>query len=294
MAKSRKGGLGRGLNSLINDPSVKTEVKEKVIARMIPVGNIRPNKYQPRTEFDPTELENLVDSIKVHGIIQPLTVKHLKDDQYELISGERRLRASKLADLKEVPAYIRTANDEQMLEMALIENIQRQDLNPIEVANSYNRLITELKISQEKVGEKVGKNRTSVTNYLRLLELPESIRKSLSDGQISFGHGRVLAGIKNEDKLSDIFQEIVTNNISVRQAEALKKSWENDEVKEEKKVSPTTAHEIQVRDVEKQLVDKLGSKVKLAQDEKTGKGKISIPFGSTDDLNRILEILDVI
>lgn len=294
MAKSRKGGLGRGLGSIMNDPTVKEEVKEKIIARMIPLEQITPNRYQPRVEFNEKELQELSDSIKEHGIIQPLTVKRLEPGKYELISGERRLRASKLANLKEVPAYIRSANDEQMLEMALIENIQRQNLNPIEVANSYQRLISELKVDQGKVGEKVGKDRTSVNNYLRLLELPEQVKKGLKEGKISFGHGRVLAGIKNEEEQLLAFTEVISDRLSVRQTEDLAKNLKEEKTKESAPIKPSSAHQIQLKDVEKQLVDKLGSKVKLAQDEKSGKGKISVPFSNTEDLNRILEILEII
>jgi ParB family chromosome partitioning protein len=294
MAKSRKGGLGRGLGSIMNDPTVQKEVKEKVIARMIPVEQISPNRYQPRTDFSEKELDELKDSIKEHGIIQPLTVKRLEPAKYELISGERRLRASKLAGLDKVPAYIREANDEQMLEMALIENIQRQNLNPIEVAKSYSRLIKELQVSQEKVGDKVGKDRTSVNNYLRLLELPESVQKGLENGQISFGHGRVLAGIKAKEEQLAVFQEVIGNRLSVRQTESLAKGIKEGKEKQIAPAKKASGHDIQLRDVENQLVDKLGAKVKLSQDEKSGKGKMMIPFSNTEELNRLLEVLGII
>ena len=297
MAKSRKGGLGRGLGSIINDPTVQEEVKEKVIARMIPVDQIQPNRYQPRIDFNEDELNELKDSIKVHGIIQPLTVKRLEPGKYELISGERRLRASKMAKLKEVPAYIREANDEQMLEMALIENIQRQNLSPIEVANSYLRLIRELDVKQQDVAEKVGKKRSSVTNYLRLLELPDTIRKALSENQISFGHGKVLAGMENEQAQRKLFTKILSDGLSVRQAEEFSRELKGGAKMEkgaEKAPKKATAHEIQLLDVQKQLVDKLGVKVALSQDEKSGKGKINIPFTNTEELNRLLEVLGII
>jgi ParB family chromosome partitioning protein len=297
MAKARKRkGLGRGLESILptNLPSDKPEVQEATNINLIPVSQIETNPYQPRSEFDQQALEELADSIKEQGIIQPLTVRKLAAKQYQLIAGERRLRASKIAGLKEVPAYIRTANDEQMLEMALIENIQREDLNPIEIAISYQRMIDELGLKQSQLGDKVGKNRASVSNYLRLLKLPPKIKNGLKSKLISFGHGRTLIAVKDPIKQEDLYNEVLVNQLSVRQLETLIQEIEKNEAKSKipAKKEEITTEQIQLRRVSDQLTAKFGNKVKLNQG-KTGQGEIRITFNSTKDLNRILEIIDL-
>lgn len=303
----RRGGLGRGLGALLEDSEEKQDVAggsegdgggEPAAAASsideIPVSSIEVNPYQPRTHFDKVALEELSESIKIQGIIQPITVRKLEEGQYQLISGERRLQASKLAGLEKIPAYVRTANDQQMLEMALIENIQRENLNAIEVALSYQRLLTECSLKQEELGDRVGKNRTTVNNYLRLLKLPPDIQAALRDKRISMGHARALINIENIDKQLNIFKRIVAEDLSVRKVEALVRQVMNGgaqpDDKARKGLSPDRAYEI------KQLTGKLsshfGTKVDVKSDEKH-KGEIRIPFVSAEDLNRILEILEM-
>ncbi|MCB0839632.1 MAG: ParB/RepB/Spo0J family partition protein [Bacteroidetes bacterium] len=288
----KRKGLGRGLDSILptNLPADKPEVN----INLIPVSQIERNPFQPRSEFDEELLKELADSIKEQGIIQPLTVRKLEANKYQLIAGERRLKASKIAGLTEVPAYLRTANDEQMLEMALIENIQREDLNPIEIAFSYQRMIDELGLKQTELGDKVGKNRASVANYLRLLKLPPKIMNGLKTKTISFGHGRALIGVKDPFKQEDLYNETLTRSLSVRQLETLIQGIEKKEAKPKVPQSKEemTPEKIQLRKVTDQLTAKFGNKVKLNQND-TGKGEITIPFNSKEDLNRILEIIDL-
>lgn len=269
------------------------EVEEKVGVGEIPLSQIEINPFQPRQEFDQTALEELAASIRVQGIIQPLTVRKLSDNQYQLIAGERRLRASKIAGLKEVPAYVRTANDEQMLEMALIENIQRENLNPIEIALSYQRMISELSLRQEELGDKVGKDRATVANYLRLLKLQPEIMKALRENVISMGHGRALITIEDPQQQIKLFREVVDQALSVRQTEALKRKLETATPVAPAKKEKPNAGMIHLDHVRRQLEDKFGSKVKLSQDT-SGSGELAVGFHSTEDLNRILEILELL
>ncbi|MEZ4773659.1 MAG: ParB/RepB/Spo0J family partition protein [Bacteroidia bacterium] len=293
MAKTRK-ALGRGLEGLLptNLPAGKPEVAAVTTINLIPVDQIDANPFQPRHDFDNEALKELADSIREQGIIQPLTVRRLADKQYQLIAGERRLKASKIAGLKEVPAYIRTANDEQMLEMALIENIQREDLNPIEIALSYQRMIDEIGLRQEDLGDKVGKNRASVSNYLRLLKLPPTIMSGLKSKLISFGHGRTLISIENPILQEDIFNEIISKGLSVRQTEEMVR--QANQPKEKKTATPEkpSSDQILLQKVAADLTRKFARKIKLQQN-KDGKGEITIPFDSSKDLNTILEILDI-
>jgi ParB family chromosome partitioning protein len=290
--------LGRGLNALLKDSDkVKNEsapaVAEVRNINEVEIESIEPNPFQPRTHFDQEALSELSESIKIHGIIQPITVRKLSENKYQLISGERRWQASKLAGLKVVPAYVRTANDEQMLEMGLIENIQREDLNAMEVALSYQRLITEFNLKQEQLGEKVGKNRTTVNNYLRLLKLPPDIQASLRDDEISMGHARALINIENtEDQLS-IFKKIVREDLSVRKVEELVR--ELGKGKEKKEAEPKTAAKPlnpELVQLQTKLSSHFGTKVAVTGDT-ANKGEIKIPYVSVEDLNRILDILDV-
>ena len=307
MAKiQRKGGLGRGLSAILPDADDTTSKQSEEVSSPkktkkgesitgigeIPISQIEMvNPFQPRTEFDEEALQELSDSIKVHGIIQPLTVRRLEAKKFQLIAGERRFRAAKLAGLKKVPAHIRSADDEQMLEMALIENIQREDLNPIEIAITYKRMMEELKLKQEELGQKVGKKRVTVTNYLRLLKLPSEIIKGVKEGEVSMGHAKALMGVTQKARQLEIFYHITDKGLSVRQAEKLCRAD-----KEEKKVSveeeTPSAHQIQLSKVAQQLEHKFGNRIKLKQNS-AGKGEIAIPFSSTEDLNRILEILDL-
>jgi ParB family chromosome partitioning protein len=291
--------LGRGLNALLKD-SEKVKNENKTVSEVsnineIPIENIEANPFQPRTHFDQEALKELAESIKVHGIIQPITVRKLSEGKFQLISGERRWQASKLADLKMVPAYVRTANDEQMLEMGLIENIQREDLNAMEVALSYQRLITEFSLKQDQLGEKVGKNRTTVNNYLRLLKLPPDIQAALRDDDISMGHARALINIENtEDQLS-IFKKIEKEDLSVRKVEELVRELSKGKEKKETPVKENTATKninAELQQVQSKLSSHFGTKVAIKGDE-GNKGEIKIPFVSVEDLNRILDILNV-
>ncbi|MEM9986658.1 MAG: ParB/RepB/Spo0J family partition protein [Bacteroidota bacterium] len=288
MAKSRKGGLGKGADAIFGNISSQ----EAVQSNKIPVKYIERNPYQPRQEFNPGPLQELADSIKVHGIIQPLTVRKLGENEYQLISGERRLRAAKLAKLRDVPAYVRTADDEQMLEMALIENIQRENLNPIEVALSYKRLIEELEVTQELVGDKVGKDRSTVTNYLGILELPEPIIKALREKKLSFGHARAIKGIPDAILQQQVGQDVVDRGLSVRQTEDLARRLK-DTQKVEKADKAKNPNQIHLDKIEGKLEEKFGNKVRLKQ-KTNGSGDITIPFSNDRDLDRILEILDLI
>src|SRR5918993_1680938 len=229
----KKGGLGRGLNALIEgsydkkvDPQILHEVNTIAEIRL---SQIETNPFQPRTHFDQTALEELAESIKVQGIIQPITVRQLDANTFQLISGERRFQASKLAGLETIPAYIRKADDQQMLEMALIENIQREQLNAIEIALSYQRLLSECNLKQEELGDRVGKKRTTVTNYLRLLKLPPDIQIGLRDNQISMGHARALINIDNVDLQLQVFNRIIAEELSVRKVEEIVRQINNPE-----------------------------------------------------------------
>ncbi|MFK7924022.1 MAG: ParB/RepB/Spo0J family partition protein [Bacteroidia bacterium] len=301
MAKPRKRALGKGLGEILGDDLTKNAGKavEKTAAPIatttqeIPIAQIETNPFQPRTGFDEELLAELADSISQHGIIQPLTLRKLADNQYQLIAGERRLRASKLAGLTQLPAYIRTANDEQMLEMALIENIQREDLNPVEIALSYQRMIDELGLKQTELGTKVGKKRSTVTNYLRLLKLSPDIQTALRKGVISMGHGRTLISIEQQAVQVRVFDEIVEKGLSVRQTEALvRKLSTPQEPKRESKPDPKQqTEEIHLRKVQDGLEERFGSRVKINQNA-AGKGEIVISYSSVGDLNRILELME--
>jgi ParB family chromosome partitioning protein len=291
--------LGRGLNALLKD-SEKVKNENKTVSEVsnvneIAIENIEANPFQPRTHFDAEALNELADSIKVHGIIQPITVRKLSEGKFQLISGERRWQASKIANLKVVPAYVRTANDEQMLEMGLIENIQREDLNAMEVALSYQRLITEFKLKQDQLGEKVGKNRTTVNNYLRLLKLPPDIQAALRDDEISMGHARALINIENTEDQLAIYNKITKEDLSVRKVEELvRELGKGKEKKETAPVKSVTAKNInaELQQLQSKLSSHFGTKVAV-KGEDGNKGEIKIPFVSVEDLNRILDILNV-
>ncbi len=295
----KKSALGRGLGALLEDSPAKNKSEEilpeviKTGIFEIPLDEIQVNPYQPRIHFDKEALEELSESIKVQGIIQPITVRKLGPNEYQLISGERRFQASKLAGLKEIPAYIRTANDQQMLEMALIENIQRENLNSLEIAQSYQRLLAECDLKQEELGDRVGKNRTTVNNYLRLLKLPPTIQAAIRDNQISMGHARALINIEDIDKQLAIFKKAVDEELSVRKVEALVKAL--NEGKEEKPEKPglDPVKKYEMNKIQQRLATHFGTKVALKADNKN-KGEIKIPFNSASDLNRILEILEII
>ena len=290
----RRNALGRGLGALLEDSSSdKHELESSSIIgsiNEIPLGDIEVNPYQPRTDFDQESLEELAESIKVQGIIQPITVRKLASHQYQLISGERRLQASKIAGLEKIPAYIRVANDQQMLEMALIENIQRENLNAIEIALSYQRLIAECSLKQEELGERVGKKRTTVTNYLRLLKLPPDVQAGIRDGKISMGHARALISIEDIGIQLKIFGDIVKNDLSVRKTEELVRQYQTD-VGQEKPVKEMKGMSYELNSIQDKLSSHFGTKVYL-KNGADNKGEIKIPYISHEDLNRILEIIN--
>jgi ParB family chromosome partitioning protein len=256
---------------------------------LLPIEHIEANMDQPRKDFDDKALDELAASIKVHGLIQPITVRRLHEKAYQIISGERRFRASKRAGLTEIPAYVRIANNQEMLEMALIENIQRENLNAIEVALSFQRMIDECNLKQEQLGERVSKNRSTVTNYLRLLKLPPAIQVSIRDKEISMGHARALVSVEDVDKQLYLFQEIINHGLSVRKVEELVSQLQN--IGKEKKPTKPNRISFQYRKIEDDLASKFSTNVKLKLNEQ-GKGSIEIGFMSDDDLNRILEMLD--
>ncbi|MCF6360578.1 MAG: ParB/RepB/Spo0J family partition protein [Cyclobacteriaceae bacterium] len=297
MSAKRKNALGRGLGALLNDSPInqpkmprKASVSSTNSINDISLEYIEVNPFQPRTHFDEQALNELKDSIKTQGIIQPITVRKLATDSYQLISGERRLQASKLAGLTTIPAYIRTANDQQMLEMALIENIQRENLNSIEVALSYQQLITECGLKQEELGDRVGKKRSTVTNYLRLLKLPPDVQLSIQEGIISMGHARALIGIENIEVLLDVFKKIIQQGLSVRKTEEMVRLLNDSST--DKASTNSTNRSPEIKKLQSELSSYFGTKIQVKADDKN-KGEIKIPFVSTQDLNRILEILDI-
>lgn len=295
----KRSALGRGLGALLDDSdSIKPNAAPAEVVTTvtvinnideIPIGSIETNPYQPRTNFDEEALNELAESIKVQGIIQPITVRKLDSDTYQLISGERRFQASKRAGLEKIPAYIRTANDQQMLEMALIENIQRENLNAIEVALSFQRMLDECNLKQEELGDRVSKNRSTVTNYLRLLKLPPSIQASIRDGDLTMGHARALVTVEDADKQLYIHQAIVSQGLSVRKVEEMVRDLQKINLKKPSAKAPVMS--FQYQKLQDDLGSKFGTKVKLKVQGK-GKGSIEIPFLSEEDLSRILELLD--
>jgi ParB family chromosome partitioning protein len=297
MTYQKKTGLGRGLKALLDDSDLPENDRQQLSKESASLGSIssvkisqvQVNPFQPRTDFDPEALHELAESIKLQGLIQPITVRQSGQNSYQLISGERRLRASRLAGLTEIPAYVRTANDQQMLEMALIENIQRENLNAIEVALSFQRMIDECHLKQEQLGERVSKNRSTVTNYLRLLKLPPAIQVSIRDKEISMGHARALVSVEDVDKQLYLFQEIIKHGLSVRKVEELVRQLQN--VGKVRKPVKANGISFQYMKIQDDLASKFSTNVKLKLDEK-GKGSIEIGFMSDDDLNRILEMLD--
>ncbi|MBL7966626.1 MAG: ParB/RepB/Spo0J family partition protein [Prolixibacteraceae bacterium] len=290
---AKKSVLGRGLGALIDGADSPVQAKEAGSSiNEIEISKIIANPFQPRTKFDEEALNELAASIKEIGIIQPITLRKIDDDQYQIIAGERRFRASKLAGLTSIPAYVRTADDEGMLEMALVENIQREDLDAIEIALSYQRLIDECKLTQELLSDRVGKKRSTVTNYLRLLKLPAKIQKGIVDKNITMGHARALVNIQDSDMQLMIYDEILKNEFSVRRVEEIVRNYNEDQTSfqpEEKVKVPKFPTEYQ--DLYNHLNKYFQSKIDFKMDQ-TGKGKITIPFSSTKDLERILGILD--
>lgn len=296
MNNPRKNALGRGLSALLENASTDitnntTEAKPANATSEILISQIQANPFQPRTEFEETALNELAESIKVHGIIQPITVRKMGYDSYQIISGERRTRASLLAGLTKIPAYIRVANDQEMLEMALIENIQREELNPIEIGLSYKRLMEECNLKQDEVGGRVGKNRSTVNNYLRLLKLPDSIQSALKENKISMGHARAIINVDDPKKQEWMLEQMLANDLSVRSIENLVR--EESTAAAANKPAKPTAKQTKTQalvDYQKVLSDRFNTKISIKADEK-GRGSIKIPFRSQGELQRILDLI---
>jgi ParB family chromosome partitioning protein len=294
MAVHKKFALGRGLDALISMDEVKTEGSSSI--NEIELSKISVNPSQPRREFDQTALEELADSIKEIGIIQPITLRKISDDSYQIIAGERRYRASQLAGLQTITAYIRTADDENVMEMALIENIQREDLNSLEIALAYQHLIEQYNLTQERLSERVGKKRTTIANYLRLLKLPAQIQVALQNKTIDMGHARALITLNDPKLQVKVYEEILQHSYSVRKVEEIVKALNQGEtIKSGKKTLATKGNKLpeEFNILKKHLSGFFNAKVQLSCTAK-GKGKISIPFNNEEDLERIMEIFDSI
>ncbi len=294
MAKKKYSALGRGLDALMSMDDIQTEGSSSI--NEIELNKISVNPNQPRREFDPEALRELSESIAEIGIIQPITLRKMSDDSYQIIAGERRFRASQMAGLKSIPAYIRTADDENVMEMALIENIQREDLNSLEIALAYQHLIEQYELTQERLSERVGKKRTTIANYLRLLKLPAPIQMALQNKEIDMGHARTLLTLDNPQTQIKVFEEIMKHGYSVRKVEEMVKDLSQGEavVSGNKKIASKEKKLSEEYNLLKtHLSDFFKTKVQLTCTAK-GKGKISIPFNNEGDLERIMEILDKI
>jgi ParB family chromosome partitioning protein len=302
---TKKSVLGRGLGALLDGNNTNPAPAENVVSSnevvagqqkgiagavaQVPLNQIEANPFQPRTEFDETALKELAESIQMQGIIQPITVRKMGPDKYQIISGERRYKASRLAGLTSIPAYVRTANDQSMLEMALVENIQRENLNALEIAISYQRLIEECKLTQESLGERVGKERSTVTNYLRLLKLPPQIQFAIRDGRLTMGHARAILGVDDIGMQLKIFNDILENDLSVRKVEDLVR--QNAPKKAGKKEKGKTQWDVEIRNLEDRLEHRYETKVEIKHKD-NGNGQIIINYFSNDDLTRLMDLLD--
>lgn len=292
--KPKKGGLGRGLSALLNnaetDITVSSEYRAGGGVQLIDIKDIEANPFQPRTEFEQKALDELSESIKVHGLIQPVTVRKMGYDKYQLISGERRTRASIMAGLERIPAYIRIANDQEMLEMALIENIQRENLNPIEVSLSYKRLLEECQLKQEELGDRVGKDRSTVSNYLRLLRLPDEVQIGLKINKISMGHAKAILSVEDPDEQIALYRRIEKENLSVRGAEEVVKQAKAAKGGAGSSGKTPSAPSFEIDDALKMKIDKINTLLssQMMVKPKGNKGEIVIPFKNYEELERIL------
>lgn len=291
MVMAKKNALGRGLGALIDgagDQEERELVHSPAAVNEIPLHRISVNPFQPRTSFDEETLKELVQSVEEHGIIQPITVRRANDNSYQLITGERRLRAAQKAGLKRIPAYVREAGDDRMLELALVENIQREDLDAIEVAISYQRLIEEFDLTQEALGDRVGKKRATIANYLRLLNLPAEIQTAIREKKITMGHARALAGVEDKDFQLELFEKLLSQDLSVRKVEQLIQKSRNGEPAAQ---SPGDESHSDYESLREHLSHHFGANVAFRRSNK-GIGQIVIPFKSDEDLQRIVSILD--
>ena len=291
MKSPKKSPLGRGLGALIE--GVEKEVLEKKVEAnlQIDINSIENNPFQPRTRFDNQSLEELAASIRQLGIVQPLTVREIGEGRYQLIAGERRLRAARLAGLTHVPAYVRTADDTAMLEMALVENIQREDLDAVEVAISYQRLIEECSLTQEQLSDRVGKQRSTVANYLRLLKLPAEIQLGIRNKNLTMGHARTLVNIEDPQKQINVFYHIIQEDLSVRATEDLVRHIQNEAAKNPATADKKKKLNREYEELSEQLSKLFAAQVQFRINEK-GRGKIVIPFENGDEMERIIGLLD--
>ncbi|SHJ40123.1 ParB/RepB/Spo0J family partition protein [Pseudozobellia thermophila] len=297
MAKAtKKQALGRGLSALLKDPendiqSANDKNADKVVGNIVEldIDAIEVNPFQPRSNFNDEALNELATSIRELGVIQPITVRKVDFNKYQLVSGERRYRASKLIGLDTIPAYIRIANDQESLEMALVENIQRQDLDPIEIALSYQRLMDEIELTQEKLSERVGKKRSTITNYLRLLRLDPIIQTGMRDGFLSMGHGRALVNIEKKSDQIALYEKIIEQNLSVRETEREVKAYHSGPKNTKGKKPSASVPDFAKENIDK-FTDHLSVKVAISASEK-GKGKITIPFHSQEEFKRIKKLI---
>lgn len=290
MAVKKKFALGRGLDALISTEDVRTEGSSTI--NEIDINLIEANPNQPRREFDEEALKELSDSILEIGIVQPITLREMENGRYQIIAGERRWRASQRAGLTHIPAYIRTANDENVMEMALVENIQRQDLNSIEIALAYQHLIDQYKLTQEKLADRVGKKRATVANYLRLLKLPAPVQVALQNHQIDNGHARAILGLEDPKEQVKLFKEIQQNGYSVRMVEDIikQRNGKADTPKKDDVQKSASYIPAEYDSIRSQMSERIGSQVKVTY-ASGGKGKVSIPFKDLDDLRRILALI---
>lgn len=290
MTKQKSGGLGRGLGSILPDIDMESVKPAVDTICTVPVDKVIANPFQPRKEFDEETLEELAQSIRQQGVITPITVRHMPDGTYQLIAGERRWRASQRAGLKEIPAYVRAASDNQMMEMALVENIQRENLNAMEVALAYRSLIEECRLTHEELSEKMGKNRSTITNYLRLLNLPAETQLALSNDQISMAHARALAGVEDVARHLEILHAVINRHLSVHETEQLVK---NDGAKAKAKPTVRRRGELPEGHVAAQnrLKERLQSTVEIKRSQR-GKGTLTIAFNNDKDFERIIKLLE--
>ena len=283
---AKKPALGRGLSSLLGGSAEEIKTSGSSIFDTLPISSIEPNPDQPRTNFDEEALDDLAESIKQLGVIQPITVRKISDDKYQIISGERRFRAAQKAGLSKIPSYSKTAEDETVMQMALVENVQREDLNAIEIALSYKALTETQNLTQEKISSLVGKKRATVSNYLRLLKLPAEIQLGISKKQIDMAHARALLSLDDPQKQLEIYEKTISGNLSSHAVEAMvKEALEGGKKKREKKTLAPEYAEMRDR-----IQSKLNNKVELSCNNR-GKGKISISFSNTDELNKIIKLL---
>lgn len=292
MARNKKSGLGRGIEALFAENTVAEPAGNETV-REVKLSQIHPNPYQPRRTFDPAALAELAASIEKSGVFQPIILRQADAaiDRYELIAGERRFRASKLAHQQTIPAIVRLVSDEQMMEVAVLENLQREDLTPLEEAQAYQMLMDKLSLTQAQVAERLGKSRPYIANYLRLLGLPTVIKDFLNAGQLSMGQARTILGLKDKQKLVPLAKRAVEQNLTVRQLEEIVAQINGTAKKKAQRRSQRKP--VYIRAAESQLQSKFGTKVAVAQSRKKGTGKIEIPYTSNEDLTRILELLDI-